>query len=1039
VTRRIPILLYHSVSNRDDDAFAVTPEQFVSHVDAITASGRTALTMSEIADALRGLRPLPERCVGITFDDGFADTVDAVGVLDKAGLRSTVYVTTGFVGSADMISERQLKTLAGLRDSVELGAHTVTHPRLDELTLSAAEDEVQASKAALERMIDRPVESFAYPHGAHDARVRDLVVRSGYRSAAAVKNAMSHADDDPWAIARWTVRPTTNGDDVEQFLMGRSAPLSWQGERLRTKAYRSVRRARRRLRPADAASLHVAPREIIPLGSNGHDTSTADALVSVVVTTCADATAAVRCAKIVRAHARGPLEVIVVENRPGKSDVREALDAAFDSDAAVRYVEERTPGLSRARNAGLAAATGSIVAFLDDDVIVDDVWLEALQDAFATYPEATCVTGQIEPVELGTQAQSLLDQYAAFDKGLTRRVYRLDAAPDDIPLFPYTAGHFGSGANMAFRREALLQLGGFDPRLGAGTQARGAEDLDICIRLILDGQTLVYEPHAIVRHHHLDTMSLLYRKVFSYGVGLGALITKHLTTGSNRSQLLGLIPAGLRYLVSPKSRKNAAKATDFPLRLELIEWMGLLVGPIAYARSHWLGPADRAQSITRSMDATTPVAARPVWSGELELSNPPVETTVPLTQSGAVFEEARLLIRLFGEPLGFMETPLSSGKLDFHRALSAMDDGLRERVERQLAVNKLPPLADLIAERHDSVAWPANWIEGSDGPLVSVIVCTRNRPQGLLRCLHSIQRLRYLNIELLIVDNAPADDSTMDLVLALAREDARVRYVREERPGLSAARNRGLREARGEFIAYTDDDVRVDPLWMDAILRGFRRRRDVGCVTGLVASASLERRAEQYFDARVGWSSSCEQRVFEASAARGDSRLHPYAPGVFGTGANVAFRSEAIRAIGGFDESLGAGAPTCGGEDLDAFVRVLRSGRTLTYEPAALVWHEHRVEEQDLLNQMYCYGKGLSAYLCKFLFARGSCREVSKRLLVGALHAGRLVRRSQAAANRSGVAPGLLEAELRGWLAGPWAYFRARSRQDPAHVRAVAP
>lgn len=1040
MTQRIPILLYHSVSNRADDPFAVTPEQFVNHVDAITASGRTALTMSEIADGLRGLRPLPERSVGITFDDGFADTVDAVELLDSEGLRSTVYVTTGFVGSADMISERQLETLAGLRDSVELGAHTVTHPRLDELTLSAAEDEVQASKAALERMIDRPVDSFAYPHGAHDARVRDLVVRSGYRSAAAVKNAMSHADDDPWAIARWTVGSTTDDDDVDQFLMGRSAPLSWQGERLRTTAYRGVRRARRRLRSTHAASLDGTPRGIIPWGPDGHDTLTAAARFSVVVTTCADATAAVQCVKTVRAHGRGPLEVIVVENRPAESDVREALDTEFGRDAAVRYVEERTPGLSRARNAGLAAATGSIVAFLDDDVVVDDGWLQALRDAFAAYPEAACVTGQIEPLELGTPAQSLLEQYAAFGKGMTRRVYRLDAPPDDIPLFPYTAGHFGSGANMAFRREALLRLGGFDPRLGAGTQARGAEDLDICIRLILNGQALVYEPLAIVRHHHLHTMSLLYRKVFSYGVGLGALITKHLTTGRQRSRLLRLIPAGLRYLLNPQSRKNAAKATDFPRQLELIEWLGLLVGPVAYARSRWLGPADqRADSVMRSTDAAAPLAVRPVWSGELELSNLPVETRLPLTQSGAVFEEARLLIRVLGEPLGFVQTPLSAGKLDFHRALSAMDVGLRERVEHQLTVNGLPAPADLIAERHYGVARPADWIEDSDGPLVSVIVCTHNRRQGLLRSLHSIQRLRYTNLELLVIDNAPADDSTMELVHELARKDPRVRYVREERPGLSAARNRGLREARGEFITYTDDDVRVDPLWVDAILRGFRRLPEVGCVTGLVASASLERRAEQYFDARVGWSSSCEQRLFQARASRADSRLHPYAPGVFGTGANVAFRSDALRAIGGFDESLGAGSPTCGGEDLDAFVRLLRSGRALTYEPAALVWHEHRVEEKDLQKQMYSYGKGLSAYLCKFLFARGSGRELAGRLLVGALHARRLVRRSQAAANRSGVAPGLLGAELRGSLAGPWAYFRARSRQDPAHVREVAP
>jgi GT2 family glycosyltransferase/peptidoglycan/xylan/chitin deacetylase (PgdA/CDA1 family) len=1066
----IPILLYHSVSKREGDPFTVAPEQFVRHVDAIAASGRTALTMSEIADGMLGLRRLPERCVGITLDDGFADTVDAVELLERRGLRSTVYVTTGFVGAADMITERQLGRLSGRCDSVELGAHTVTHPRLDELTLSAAEDEVRASKAALEDMIDRPVDSFAYPHGAHDARVRDLVVESGFRSGAAVKNAISHAGDDPWAIARWTVRSTTGGDDVDEFLMGRSAPLAWRRERLRTKAYRGMRRARRRLRsehdaPHNASQSRILPEvtngarraqrrlrsehdallngsqsRIPPAFANGHHAPSAAGLVSVVVTTCADATAAVRCATTIRDNACGPVEVIVVENRPAASDVREALAAAFGRDSAVRYVEEPTPGLSRARNAGLASASGSIVAFVDDDVVVDDRWLDALRDAFAVHPEATCVTGQIEPLELGTRAQSLLEQYATFGKGPTRRVYRLDAPPDDVPLFPYTAGHFGSGANMAFRRDALLALGGFDPCLGAGTHAKGGEDLDICIRLILSGQTLVYEPRAIVRHRHLHTMRLLYGKVFSYGVGLGALIVKHATSEPNRAALVRLIPAGLRYLLSPRSRKNATKATNFPRRLELIEWIGLVLGPIAYARSRSLRlvSAPAAPPRRHAADAAT-APMHSVWSGELELSSPVLEINPPLAQSRAAFDEARLLIRVIGEPLGFVQTPLSSGKLDLHQAIGAMDADVGERVERQLAINGLPTLADLSAERHGGVTWAANWIADSDGALVSVIVCTRNRAQGLRRCLDSIQRLRYPNLEFLIVDNAPADDSTMQLVLDAAREDARVRYVREARPGLSAARNRGLREARGEFIAYTDDDVRVDPLWVDAILRGFERRADVGCVTGLVASASLERSAQQYFDARVGWSSSSEQRLFEATASRGDSRLHPYAPGVFGTGANVAFRRDAIEAIGGFDRSLGAGSPTCGGEDLDAFVRLLRSGRSLTYEPAALVWHDHRVDEKDLQKQMYCYGKGLSAYLCKFLFARSSGREVAQRLLAGGLHAGRLARRSQAAANRSGVAPGLLKAELRGWLAGPWAYFRARSQQDRAHLRAVAP
>lgn len=246
MSQLIPVLLYHSVSERaSGDSFAVAPERFASHVEAIVASGRTPLTISEIADGLRGLSTLPKRPMGITFDDGFDDTVAAVELLASHELRSTVYVTTGSIGEGNSIRPDQLQTLAAWQDRVELGAHTVTHPHLDELRTAAADREIVSSKRALERLIDRDVNSFAYPHGAYDARVRTLVKAAGYRSAAAVKNALSHIGDDPWAIARWTVRSTTSADDVAAFLLGASTPLAWREERLRTTAYRAVRRTRR--------------------------------------------------------------------------------------------------------------------------------------------------------------------------------------------------------------------------------------------------------------------------------------------------------------------------------------------------------------------------------------------------------------------------------------------------------------------------------------------------------------------------------------------------------------------------------------------------------------------------------------------------------------------------------------------------------------------------------------------------------------------------------------------------------------------------
>jgi peptidoglycan/xylan/chitin deacetylase (PgdA/CDA1 family) len=243
MTPPIPVLLYHSVSARD--SFAVAPDDFARHARAIATCGRTALTMSELADGLRGLRALPERCVAITFDDGYRDTVGAIETLRTHGLRSTLYITSGCVGDADAITAEQVATLAGWQESVELGAHTVTHTRLDELGTVAAENEIRDSKDAVEQLAGRRVSSFAYPHGAYDDNVRGLVIDAGYTSAAAVKNALSHQHDDPFAIARWTVRSTTSVSDLAAVLDGTGAPRAWRGQRVRTRAFRVVRRARR--------------------------------------------------------------------------------------------------------------------------------------------------------------------------------------------------------------------------------------------------------------------------------------------------------------------------------------------------------------------------------------------------------------------------------------------------------------------------------------------------------------------------------------------------------------------------------------------------------------------------------------------------------------------------------------------------------------------------------------------------------------------------------------------------------------------------
>ena len=414
---------------------------------------------------------------------------------------------------------------------------------------------------------------------------------------------------------------------------------------------------------------------------------------------------------------------------------------------------------------------------------------------------------------------------------------------------------------------------------------------------------------------------------------------------------------------------------------------------------------------------------RQIWCCEFELSAD--GDVMGVTTMTPDQREVRVLVRLHGDPLGYLDLDRTNGPIAVTDLVTAAWRRYGDRIRDHLAAEGLTAEPGRRPPRVTRDC-PNEIVPVED---VSVIVCTRDRGEALRGCLTRLAAITYPRVEFVIVDNAPTDDTTRQIVRAFAGWDSRFRYACEPRPGLSRARNRGLSEARGSIVAYTDDDVSVDPRWVHGVVKGMRRTANVACVTGLVATATVSNDAEAYFDARAAsWSSRCEPQVYDLGEHRRPDPLYPYSAGIFGTGANFAFDRDMLRRMGGFDEALGAGTLTRGGEDLEIFVRVLRAGRAIVYEPAAVVWHHHRADTRALLNQMYAYGTGLTAFLTKLLSQRATRRDILSRVPAGLGRMLRIGRQTTVRLDGRASAPrGATLRELAGYAAGPVLYLRARS------------
>lgn len=327
-----------------------------------------------------------------------------------------------------------------------------------------------------------------------------------------------------------------------------------------------------------------------------------------------------------------------------------------------------------------------------------------------------------------------------------------------------------------------------------------------------------------------------------------------------------------------------------------------------------------------------------------------------------------VFVRRKGKPIGFWMEPLPA-----NGALTPTDLALRisNTAKTQL-------LRESIREELKPVVKQASY------PSLAVVICTRDRPDCLRRCLQSLVILKERVaggesvFDIMVIDNAPSDDRTKQLVTHFFN----VRYLSEIKPGLNFARNRALRETDCELLAYLDDDVVVDSGWLRGLQEAWSENPDAAAFTGQVLPMELETEAQILFERRGGFRRGFEKIRYSSTAPIDDGFLYPCRTGIFGVGCNMAFRRQDLLMIGGFDEALDTGALP-GGGDHDVFYRVIRAGYPLVYEPTYLVFHQHRQTMKKLRHQYWTWGLSVMAFASKAHSMDVPLRSRWRKLMAG--------------------------------------------------------
>lgn len=260
---------------------------------------------------------------------------------------------------------------------------------------------------------------------------------------------------------------------------------------------------------------------------------------------------------------RLPAEIVVADQ---STATRAVLPAA--PGVVVVHLRLVSAGVSRARNEAIAAARGDVLVFTDDDVLVERDWLARLVDALLAAPPRSAATGGVLPAETEGHIPSLTQH----------------TEPEVFSGRPFCDPLFSN--NMALRRQAFEDVGGFDERFGAGAVFGNAEDNDLGYRLLEAGYEIVFVPDAILYHRGARRGCALARLDYSYGRGQGAFYAKHMSWSD--LHMLRRMGHNTRYRLR---RLAPALRGDRGALREGIYLVGLVTGSLGYARRYARRPA----------------------------------------------------------------------------------------------------------------------------------------------------------------------------------------------------------------------------------------------------------------------------------------------------------------------------------------------------------------------------------------------------------------------------------------------------------------